>query len=503
MKKNYFFFLILIISILISASANIVAADKTWVGTTSEWNLASNWNPASLPNSNDDIIIPALPSGRFMPTLSSGNFTIKKLTINTSAILNLNGGTVILTSDALVKGTVNINSGTLDLNLNDKKITIDGGTINQSGGIVATKDMEIENGGTYNQFSGEFQIEKDLKVKSGTPINSFNGTGGTVRFTGECSGEFYGYVQFHNVIVDADAKLKMDNDNDNIKVSGNFINNNPDLDNKKGTVTFNGTNQQTIYSASTPPGSKTTFGNLVISNPTGVRLLSDIGVDNSFSTGSGGYLITDVSLLYVDGSIYEGPLPVELTSFSATEIGSTIKLNWQTATEINNYGFDVERCALSPERKAWIKIGFVNGSGNSNSPKSYFFVDYNVSTGKPAYRTGRYSYRLKQIDNDGQFEYSKAIEVDMNGLKKFELSQNYPNPFNPSTTIKFNLPEAGMVKLTLFNILGQEIRTLVNEFQESGVHTINLNASDLNSGMYIYKIESGLFTQTRKMTLVK
>ncbi|MBK7501150.1 MAG: endonuclease [Ignavibacteriales bacterium] len=195
------------------------------------------------------------------------------------------------------------------------------------------------------------------------------------------------------------------------------------------------------------------------------------------------------------------PLPVELTSFSAATIGSTVKLNWQTATELNNYGFEVERCALSAERQAWDKIGFVNGNGNSNSPKDYSFVD--DFAGKPAYRTGRYSYRLKQIDNDGQFEYSKTINVDFNGVKKFELSQNYPNPFNPTTTIRFNLPEAGNVKLTLFNILGQELRTLVNEYKESGVHTINFDASDLNSGMYIYKIETGAFVQTRKMTLIK
>ena len=116
---------------------------------------------------------------------------------------------------------------------------------------------------------------------------------------------------------------------------------------------------------------------------------------------------------------------------------------------------------------------------------------------------GKYSYRLKQIDNDGQFEYSKTIEVDFGSPKKFELSQNYPNPFNPATTIRFNLTEAGNVKLTLFNILGQELKTLVNEFKESGVHTINFDASELNSGMYIYKIEAGTFVQTRKMTLVK
>ncbi len=202
---------------------------------------------------------------------------------------------------------------------------------------------------------------------------------------------------------------------------------------------------------------------------------------------------------------YEGILPVELTSFAAKVIGKSVMLNWETATEINNYGFDIERAVISNlpagrqaevRNLSWEKIGFVNGNGNSNAPKVYSFVDDKVSAGK-------YSYRLKQIDNDGQIEYSKTIEVDMNGVRKFELSQNYPNPFNPTTTIKFNLPEAGTVKLTLFNILGQQIRTLVNEFKESGTHTINFDASELNSGMYIYKIESGSFTQTRKMTLIK
>jgi Secretion system C-terminal sorting domain len=197
--------------------------------------------------------------------------------------------------------------------------------------------------------------------------------------------------------------------------------------------------------------------------------------------------------LAIDNFLIDNVLPVELTSFSAVTIGSTVKLIWNTATEINNYGFEVERSVVKGE---WDKIGFVNGNGNSNSPKDYSFVDDKVSAGK-------YSYRLKQIDNDGQFEYSKTINVDFNGVKKFELSQNYPNPFNPTTTVRFNLPEAGNVKLTLFNIIGQELRTLVNEFKESGVHTINFDASDLNSGMYIYKIESGSFTQTRKMTLVK
>jgi hypothetical protein len=200
----------------------------------------------------------------------------------------------------------------------------------------------------------------------------------------------------------------------------------------------------------------------------------------------------------------QSALPVELSSFSASVVGNSVKLNWKTETEVNNYGFDVERnTPLNPlsrgeaeGRGVWEKIGFVNGNGNSNSPKSYSFTDTDVLSGK-------YSYRLKQIDNDGQFEYSKTIEVDLGAPTKFELSQNYPNPFNPTTTIRFSLPEASDVNLTLFNVLGQEIKTLVKEFKESGVHTINFDASDLNSGIYIYRLEAGSQTLTRKMTLIK
>ena len=196
-------------------------------------------------------------------------------------------------------------------------------------------------------------------------------------------------------------------------------------------------------------------------------------------------------------TLVEIPLPVELSSFTATTIGTNVKLSWNTATEVNNYGFEIERVLLSASPlQVYEKIGFVNGNGNSNSPKDYSFIDDKVSTGK-------YLYRLKQIDSDGQFEYSKTIEVDMNGVKKFDLSQNYPNPFNPTTTIRYSLPEAGSVKLTLYDILGQEVRIIFNEFKEAGVHDFNFNSEELNSGIYIYKIESNGFTQTKKMTLLK
>ncbi len=192
------------------------------------------------------------------------------------------------------------------------------------------------------------------------------------------------------------------------------------------------------------------------------------------------------------------PLPVELTSFSAVVVGSNVKLIWNTATEVNNYGFEIEREVGNRQSAVskWEMIGFVEGHGNSNSPKEYSFIDDKVVSGK-------YSYRLKQIDNDGAFEYSKIIEIDVDAPSKFELSQNYPNPFNPSTTIKFSLPVTSNVKLSVFNILGEEVKILVNEAIEAGVHIINFNASQLSSGMYIYRIQAGNFVEIKKMVFLK
>ena len=246
--------------------------------------------------------------------------------------------------------------------------------------------------------------------------------------------------------------------------------------------------------SSTDRGSVGANGIILIENPTDIIRLTALPLaDLNLSIYRSRLILSRIE------KTSDIPLLVELSSFSAATIGSTVKLSWNTATEVNNYGFEIERNVHSSTPLSvtnWEKLGFVNGNGNSNSPKNYFFEDTKVSTGK-------YSYRLKQIDNNGQFEYSKTIEVDFYAPNNFELSQNYPNPFNPSTTIRFNLPEASIVKLTIFNILGQEIRTLVNEFKESGLNTINFDASGLNSGMFIYKIEAGNFVQTRKMTLLK
>jgi hypothetical protein len=197
-------------------------------------------------------------------------------------------------------------------------------------------------------------------------------------------------------------------------------------------------------------------------------------------------------ILTTPENIVNVPLPVELTSFTSKLLNDKVLLNWSTKTEVNNYGFDVERKVNGN----WQKIGFVEGNGNSNSPKEYSFSDNKLVGGST------FNYRLKQIDNDGQFEYSDIIEV-VNVPTEFALFQNYPNPFNPSTKIRYQLPAESKVVIKIYNILGSEVMELVNDKKEAGVYEVNFNADNLSSGTYIYKINADNFVQTKKMILIK
>jgi hypothetical protein len=188
------------------------------------------------------------------------------------------------------------------------------------------------------------------------------------------------------------------------------------------------------------------------------------------------------------------PLPVELSSFSAKYNDESVRLNWITKTEVNNYGFNVERRINEGE---WNTLGFVKGHGNSNSLKEYRYTDNDLFAGG-----SKFQYRLKQLDNDGSFEYSDVIEVEILPTK-FELSQNYPNPFNPSTTIRFSLPKETQLKINIYNMLGELVRTIAEGNYEAGYHKITVNAADLPSGAYIYRIESPEFVQVKKMVLIK
>jgi hypothetical protein len=194
-------------------------------------------------------------------------------------------------------------------------------------------------------------------------------------------------------------------------------------------------------------------------------------------------------------------LPVELVSFKASLCSDReVLLDWTTATEVNNYGFKVERKVLSQQSAVgnndFEPIGFVAGSGNSNSTKSYDFVDNKLNGGS------KFAYRLKQIDNNGAFTYSSIQEVELL-LNEYVLSQNYPNPFNPTTTIEYIIPQAGQVSLSVYDVLGERVSDLVNEFKESGIYTVDFDASNLSSGSYIYVLRSNGNTVSKKLTVIK
>lgn len=205
-----------------------------------------------------------------------------------------------------------------------------------------------------------------------------------------------------------------------------------------------------------------------------------------------------------------GSLPVEMSTVAAVASARDVTLHWTTTTEINNYGFVVERRMMSSfavqisdnrsqgAASTWIQVGSVSGSGTSSSPREYSFVDKDLLS-------GRYAYRIKQVDNNGSFTYADAVEIEV-GLapKEFTLSQNFPNPYNPTTTIEFTLPEDGRVVLRLYDATGRQLATLVDEEAVAGrYYRVKFDASRYSSGIYFYQLESGSRSLVKKMMLVK
>ena len=197
---------------------------------------------------------------------------------------------------------------------------------------------------------------------------------------------------------------------------------------------------------------------------------------------------------------YNNVIPVELVSFKGEQIDDLVFLDWKTATEFNNSGFEILR--KDQNDNEWNSIGFVPGFGTTTEPKSYSFNDENVAI-------GTYKYRLKQIDFDGTFTYSHEIEVEVDFTpKEFVLYQNYPNPFNPNTIIKYEIPGQArndnvLVTLKVYDVLGNEVVTLVNEEKQPGNYDIEFDGSGLASGIYIYRLTAGNYSTVKKLVLLK
>lgn len=225
--------------------------------------------------------------------------------------------------------------------------------------------------------------------------------------------------------------------------------------------------------------------------------------------------VTAFSVQYISGNStfvsngtatvqFSNILPVELISFTADVHGSSVLLKWKTASELNNFGFEIER---SHNKTDWNTIGFVSGAGSTNSPVAYTYADKSLSGGT------KHFYRLKQLDINGSFEYSKVLEIELLPVL-FELSQNYPNPFNPSTHIQYSVSRSAKISLIVYDILGSEIVVLVNEVKEPGIYTVEFNTSSINgqiaSGIYLYQLKAlsintdeAEFTSVKKMNLIK
>jgi len=197
--------------------------------------------------------------------------------------------------------------------------------------------------------------------------------------------------------------------------------------------------------------------------------------------------------VYVDN-----PYPVELTSFIASVSGRDVNLSWSTSAELNNAGFEIEKSNVkSQTSNEWSKVGFVSGSGTSTDIHNYEFTEKGLNSGK-------YNYRLKQIDFNGNFEYFDLAEDVMIGIPlKYYLSQNYPNPFNPVTNFDFEIPELGFVTLKIYDVMGRELLTLVNENKEPGYYTVRFDGSNLSSGVYFYRMTAGEFVAVKKFVLIK
>ncbi len=197
-------------------------------------------------------------------------------------------------------------------------------------------------------------------------------------------------------------------------------------------------------------------------------------------------------------ALIEDTVPVELTNFSVRSVNKKIELTWNTSTEINNHGFIIERNKNNSDDK-WIEVAFIKGMGTSTETHQYNFTDDPV-------KNGLYSYRLKQVDFNGKFQYSQEIEINFFVIDNFALFQNYPNPFNPSTVIRYQVAEPGLITLKVFDVLGKEITTLVNEEKPAGEYEVEYSVSSENitaSGIYYYQLKAGNQIITKKMILIK
>ncbi len=386
-----------------------------------------------------------------------------------------NGSTITLGGSETIAGTLTLTSGTITL---------------------GADNLTIQSPGTISGASSSNYI---ITNSTGSLIQYLMNTGSNpVTYPiGPSS------TSYNPVIINLDASGISGNFNASVATSTANVSDATGVVNKQWTITHTGLSGSIIlqWNAADEGG---TF------SPSGAQIENYTGSGTDWTalttspvSGSGPY--TASGTIAGSGTVYTignpSALPVELTTFTASLNNSAVELSWKTATEVNNYGFEIQRLNNSHSSSVngqWEKIGFVKGAGSSSSPKQYSFTDKSVSFGS-------YSYRLKQIDVDGQYKYSSVVNVNAGQLPNgFVLNQNYPNPFNPTTQIQFGFNDNTRASLTVYNVLGQKVANLFDGLAQGGqLYNVTFNGDRFASGIYYYKLQSDNHVEIKKMLLMK
>lgn len=483
--------------------------------SVSSWRtgFASGTYPSNFTNTGDIFIIQSNHSMSM-----SNNWTIAaQLQINSGSTLNLNGKTLTFNGNTFTNNGTFIGNtlsssliiGGSGAKLNIPEMTLYKLTLNRSNGVMLTGNVTITN--TLTLTSGILNTDNDTIFFTGsasTPVETstlkIEGTAVMQsRTIGTSSFNFLGaYFAAANqslgsvTITRKTGTVAIGNNNGNSSVACNWdiVAQNQPTNGRDMTYnwfstndngnTFSSINRGQVYYSTDNGANWSAIGSLV--NPVITSTTRAITVNTTHYSR------------WTIGS-ENGPLPVTLSSFTSSVKLNSVTLNWSTASEINNKGFEIERKEINSN--GYTKVGFVDGNGTTNQVKNYSFTDSKLNSGK-------YSYRIKQVDFNGNFEYfSLNSGIEISTPKKFNLSQNYPNPFNPTTKIDYEIPADSKVQITIYDISGKEVMQVVNEQQKAGFYTAQFNAAKLSSGTYFYKLSlngaNGSEVLTKKMTLIK
>jgi hypothetical protein len=458
-----------------SVSNNYIISDWLVSISTGNWNNTAVWSDNVTPSSTEKVLVNSAHTVTINNNYSCQNINDKGIlqfdnvsprTLTISGSLDLANGNITLGNNTIITGSVTgasssryiVTNGTGQL----KQSIPNNNTyvffpVGPSGGIynpvnikldiASTTDvfgLRVSNTITTPPFAQTQDIQKEWNITEGIA----GGSNATIQYS-------FGAVDFGSGF------------------NPNLIPNLYDVGHFKST------------------GSYEVFGGTISGPTAGLYTITNTTFITSFSP----FIVGNYNSV-------TGTLPVELASFTANVFTRDVKLNWTTATEINNSGFEIERSNVKGETSnEWVKLAFVTGNGTKNTPTNYSFDDKKLNTGK-------YNYRLKQIDYNGNFEYfDLKSEVNIGVPNKYDLSQNYPNPFNPVTKIDFDLPFDSKVSIRFYDITGREIKTLVNDTKQAGYYTVEFNGNNMASGIYFYRIEaegSGQkFVMTKKALLIK